>query len=65
MTTVDTREEAEKIGELYGITLAKYDNKIAVYDTDKDPYEVIEMGQEQGWPRLFINYNHTLMEEER
>ena len=65
MTIVETREEAEKIAGIYGITLEEYYNPTAVFTTDRDPYEVIERGQEEGWPQLFINYNYFPLEEER
>ena len=65
MTTVETKEEAEKIAGIYGITLTEYYNGVAVFSTDEDPYEIIERGQEQGCPQLFINYYHFPLEEER
>lgn len=51
----DSREEAEKIAELYGITLLSYEFGTAVFSTQEDPREVIRRGQEQGWPELSLN----------
>ncbi|MGN1315098.1 MAG: hypothetical protein ACI4VG_08840 [Lachnospiraceae bacterium] len=60
MATPETLEEAEKIAELYGITLISYENKVAVYLTDKDIQELIRMGKEKGYPTIDVNYNYTI-----
>ena len=60
MATPGTLEEAEKIAELYGITLISYENKVAVYLTDKDIQELIRMGKEKGYPTIDVNYNYTI-----
>ena len=52
----ETREEAEKIADLYGITLVDFSHGAALYHTDEDPREVIRRGQENGWPELTLNY---------
>lgn len=57
-----TREEAEKIAELYGITLVEYSGKVAVYDTKQSPQELIKLGEERGYPPLSINYSYSLWE---
>ena len=49
-------EEAEKIAELYGITLVNFSHNTALYYTDEDPRAVIRRGQENGWPELTLNY---------
>lgn len=53
---VQTREEAERIGELYGIELVKLSAHLAYYKTEEDPETVLQRGIDNGWPRLAINY---------
>ncbi|GFI23629.1 hypothetical protein IMSAGC011_02419 [Lachnospiraceae bacterium] len=52
------QEEAEKIAELYGIELSSFSDGIAVYTTDKDPQELMELGDNNGYPALTVNSNH-------
>lgn len=59
---VDTQEEAQEIAELYGITLVSYENGVAAYHTDEDPFEVIARGNENGYPQLSINLIRTLQD---
>lgn len=61
---VDTQEEAQKIAELYGIVLVSYENGVAVYQTDEDPFDVIAGGEEHGYPQLSINFIRTLQNGE-
>ena len=51
----DSPEEAARIAELYGISLIRYADGLALYQTDEDPQEVIRRGIEQGWPELSRN----------
>lgn len=60
MATAESEEEAQNIADLYGITLVSFDNGIALYQTDKDIFEVIARGQENGYPELSINYVRTM-----
>ena len=55
-----TREEAQEIAELYGITLLDFSHGAALYHTEEDPREVIRRGQENGWPELTLNYVKTI-----
>lgn len=55
IATVETREEAEELAELYGIELVRYAYKIAEYHTEEDPGVVIRRGIDNGWPRLERN----------
>lgn len=64
MALVDTQEEAQEIAELYGITLVSYENGVAVYQTDEDPFQVIARGDENGYPQLSINLIRTLQDGE-
>lgn len=52
---VDTESEAQEIAELYQIELLNFSNGVAVYTTDRDPYELIALGNEKGYPTLSIN----------
>ena len=59
MAIVETEEEAEDIAKLYEIELVKFSDQVATYKTDEDPVQVIERGQEKGYPKLYINYVRT------
>lgn len=51
----DTEETAKEIADLYDIELKSFAAGVAVYTTDKDPYDVIQMGIDNGYPTLSIN----------
>ena len=55
LALTDTREEAEAIAAQYGIELVSWEQKVAVFHTDQDPYTVIEEGKRNDWPPLEIN----------
>ena len=58
----DTPEEAQEIAELYGIELVSYSYGVAVYHTDKDIAELIQLGLDNGYPTLAPDtevYLHT------
>ena len=57
---VETQEEAEEIANLYGIELLQYQNKIATFSTEKDPLELMQWGEEQGYPALGINQKYSI-----
>ena len=63
MAMADSRQEAERIAGLYGITLVEYSSKVATYHTEEDPKQLIQSGKEKGYPPLFINYSYSLWEE--
>ena len=52
MAWADDRASAEKIADLYGITLLFYENHIALYWSDKTPETLIRTGKDNGWPEL-------------
>lgn len=52
---VETKEEAQKIADLYGIELVDFGYGLATFHTDRDPEEVISEGLEKGYPELSIN----------
>ena len=58
----DTLEEAQEIAELYGIELDSYSYGVAVYHTDKDISELIQLGLDNDYPTLAPDtevYLHT------
>ena len=63
LANADTQKEAEEIAEQYGITLVSYENGIAVYQTEEDPYDVIARGQENGYHELSVNYIRRVEED--
>lgn len=63
MAIVNTQEEAEEIAKLYGIVFVSYENGVALYQTDEDPFEVIARGEANGYPQLSINLVRTLNDE--
>ena len=52
---VDTREEAERIAELYEISLVDFNYEVAVFHTNEPPEDVIARGKQNNWPQLSIN----------
>lgn len=60
IASVETLQEAELIAKLYGITLVKYNLKVATYHTDQDPQLLIQLGEEKGYPTLSLNYSYPV-----
>lgn len=58
----ENRAEAEKIAELYKIELSSFSDGVAVYTTEKDPQELMELGDNNGYPTLTVNSNHYQLE---
>ena len=56
----DTKEEAQKIAELYGIELVNYSYGVAEYETTKDPQELIALGEKKNYPALSTNNTLTI-----
>lgn len=56
----DTREEAKKIAELYGIELVNFSYGVAEYETTKDPQELIALGEKNNYPTLSTNNTLTI-----
>lgn len=56
----DTKEEAKKIAELYGIELVNFSYGVAEYETTKDPQELIALGEKNNYPTLSINNTLTI-----
>lgn len=56
-----TEEESCKIAELYDIILIEYKQGVATYHTEKNPHEVVKLGEKKKYPPIYINYlNHML-----
>lgn len=56
----DTKEEAKKIAELYGIELVNFSYGVAEYETTKDPQELIALGEKNNYPALSTNNTLTI-----
>lgn len=59
MASAETEEEAKIIAEQYDIELVTFENGIALYHTEENPFDVIARGQENGYPQLSINFVRT------
>ncbi|MCI7808355.1 hypothetical protein MR626_03575 [bacterium] len=55
MAGAESRQEAEELARLYGITLVDYQHQVALFFTEEDPGEVIQRGKDNGWPELSLN----------
>ena len=60
MAVVETKEEAEAIAKMYAITLVAYEEGVAEYTTDKPILEVIMEGEDNGYPKLSVNYRKEM-----
>mgnify|MGYP004469307073 FL=1 len=56
----DTKEEAKKIAEQYGIELVNFSYGVAEYETTKDPQELIALGEKNNYPTLSTNNTLTI-----
>lgn len=56
----NTREEAEKMAEDYGIILLSYDENVAVFQTDKTYEEITEIGKNKNLAELSVNHENTI-----
>lgn len=62
MAVTETKEEAEKIAELYGIKLESFEEGVAVYSTTEPVWDVISRGKELGYPELSLNYVRKMIQ---
>lgn len=60
MALADTQEAAQEIADLYGIELKNFSYGVATYTTDKNLQELLELGQENGYPELSLDYENQL-----
>lgn len=60
MALTEDEETAKSIAEQYGITFVSFQEGVATYHTDEDLWEVIDRGEANGYPPLYINRARTL-----
>lgn len=63
MTLVETKEEAEAIAQQYGIELTYFSEGVATFRTDEEPQTVIDRGEKNGYPKLYLNRTVDLMDK--
>jgi len=56
MAEAETEADAQEIAEQYGIEFVSFENGLALYHTEEDPFEVVARGQENGYPQLSVNF---------
>jgi len=56
----ENQAQAREIAALYGIELVDWHDGLATFRTEEDPREVIQRGEEQGWPSLSLNQSLKL-----
>lgn len=60
MALTDSEETAREIADQYGITFVFFENGVAIFDTDEDTAQVIERGEKNGYPPLYVNQKREL-----
>ena len=60
MAVVESEEEAMEIVEKYMIEFVSFQNRMALFQTEEDPYAVIRRGEENDYPPLSVNYVRTI-----
>ncbi len=60
MAVVESEEEAMEIAEKYMIEFVSFQNGMALFQTEEDPYAVIRRGEENDYPSLSVNYVRTI-----
>ena len=55
ISDAQSKEDAEEIAAMYGVTFLEYLDGAALYETEEDPLEVIRRGEEQGYPQMWVN----------
>lgn len=59
MAAVESEEEAMEIAGQYMVEFVSFENGIALFQTEEDPYAVIRRGEENDYPPLSVNYVRT------
>ncbi len=49
-----------EIAEKYMIEFVSFQNGMALFQTEEDPYAVIRRGEENDYPSLSVNYVRTI-----
>lgn len=55
MALAASEDEARETAGIYGIEFVSYENGVAVFHTEKDPYEAVTEGRKNGWPDIEVN----------
>ncbi len=58
----DTEEDAKEIADIYGIELVNFSYGVATFHAE-NPREIIELGQEKGYPALELNGEMHIFEK--
>ena len=53
----DKKSAIEAAG-IYGIELESFRYEVAVFNCADEPDSYIELGKENGWPELYLNYTY-------
>lgn len=56
----DSEEEANRIAQLYQIELKSFGQGVAVYTTDKNVADLIQMGKDNNYPEIALNNQYQL-----
>ena len=48
-----------QVQEQYGIEFVSFENGLALFRTEENPFDVIARGKENGYPELSINFIRT------
>lgn len=64
MALTDNEETAMEIAEQYGITFVSFQNGVATFYTDEDVNQVIERGEKNGYPPVYINLKKELYDSQ-
>ena len=51
----ESLDEAQKIAQDYGIELVRYNDGVAVFHTEDNPYDVVKSGKKKGYTELSVN----------
>lgn len=60
MALTDNEETAMEIAGQYGITFVSFQNGVATFYTDENINQVIERGEKNGYPPVYINQKKEL-----
>lgn len=64
MALVDNEETAMEIAEQYGITFVSFQDGVATFYTDEDINQVLERGEKNGYPSVYINQKRELYDSQ-
>lgn len=64
MALVDNEETAMEIAEQYGITFVSFQDGVATFYTEEDINQVLERGEKNGYPPVYINQKRELYDSQ-